>query len=37
MRMKKVLRAHLCAYDLPEITAMAARSRRVLSYLVALT
>jgi len=35
--MKKALRAHLCAYDLPEITAMAARSGRVLSYLVALT
>ena len=35
--MKETLRAHLSAYDLPQIAAMAAHSRRVLSYLVALT
>jgi len=35
--MKEILRTHLSAYDLPEISAMAAHSRRVLSYLVALT
>ncbi len=35
--MKKMLAAHLSAYDLPAIAAMAAHSRRVLSYLVALT
>ena len=35
--MKEILRTHLSAYNLPEISAMAAHSRRVLSYLVALT
>ena len=35
--MKEILRTHLSAYDLPAIVAMAAHSRRVLSYLVALT
>lgn len=37
MRMKASLRTHLCNYNLPEVIAMAAHSRRVLSYLVTLT